>query len=859
MNWETIIFFKMYKTNKYKFNPPNFIKIGDDEKLKLFLDINEQIKELDLKNTKLYNFNLNINVNKNCALYNLSNDNKNHYFSYQINNIFYFYYKFFTYGKELINNEKCSDKNILLKWEKYLIHLFFLKELNLDIIKKEAETLLNDHFKDYDFIIGQISYLDIILLSIIIDLDLYDEILSTDNYKYFKKWILSFNKIYDINKEKIMQSFKLKEKENIYYTYRLTSCLELVKAVDSSDYEKVEYLLLKEHENVESRREKDYKSLAHLACSKADKKMLLILIKYGCNINSLDFENMTPLYDAICTNNIKFVDYLIKELKMDINHKEIQNRTPFYMACCKSNIDMIKYIMSYPDVDINFPSLMGRTALSKSCWNGQLEIVKLLCSQPKINTINLPDCNNRCPLHNAVWGEFGGREGKKMPADSPTDSPEIVQLLIDNGAELEIKDNDGNTPFMISASTNGIESMKILMKYNINLNEINKNHETALIQASKYGYYESVQIIIEYYKNHLNNQNNVDLNKGDKNGFTPISYSIFYKKVLCLKLLIENISNYNSKEKLLELIILTIQSHSKLCFKYLFTKLIKLYNLDDNEYINIIKMILIYENISFLNFIYDNIKEEKILNLIYMSKNKELLLYLLISEIQINKKYNLKQENQKIINSKNKNIISEDEKEKIYEEILKKKMSKLTEEENKLINENDDKDEKNVEANIFINLISNIISKILCKELESNNIHENILSYLIVNNKEKDFLSLIKINSNEKAILYDFNKIEFKKDNYYIFKTGKYDIIKEQLFTNDENSIWPNIINYINETNILFISIEKKNEIYFNELIKYDYFSKYIFDKVSSSNKNILHFLLENYNKNIFYKTFKYL
>ena len=113
---------------------------------------------------------------------------------------------------------------------------------------------------------------------------------------------------------------------------------------------------------------------------------------------------------------------------------------------------------------------MGRTALSKSCWNGQLEVVKLLCSQPKINTINKPDSNNRTPLHNAVWGEFGGREGKKMPAGSPTDSPEIVQLLIDNGAELEIKDNDGNTPFMISASTNGIESMKILIKYNINLN-----------------------------------------------------------------------------------------------------------------------------------------------------------------------------------------------------------------------------------------------------------------------------------------------------------------------------------------------------------------------------------------------------
>ena len=239
---------------------------------------------------------------------------------------------------------------------------------------KEIETHLNDHLKDYSFILGNISYLDIILLSIIIDLDIYDNILKdiNKNMLFIKKWIKSFNNIYNIDKEKIVSSFKQKEKENMYYTYRLTSSNKLVKAVESFNYEIVENLLSKEHENVESRREKDYKSLVHIACANADKTMLKILMKYGCNINSLDYENMTPLYDALCSNNINFVKYLIEDLKMDINHKEIQNRTPFYWACCKSNIDIIKYIMSFPDVDINFPSLMGRTALSKSCWNGQL-------------------------------------------------------------------------------------------------------------------------------------------------------------------------------------------------------------------------------------------------------------------------------------------------------------------------------------------------------------------------------------------------------------------------------------------------------------------------------------------------------
>ena len=121
--------------------------------------------------------------------------------------------------------------------------------------------------------------MDLILLSIIIDLDIYDEILNNNNkYIYFKRWILSLNKIYEVDKEKIIASYKLKEKENLYYTYRLNSCSELVKAVQSQDYKNVKNLLITEHENVESRMEIDYKSLTHLACANADKRMLLILL-----------------------------------------------------------------------------------------------------------------------------------------------------------------------------------------------------------------------------------------------------------------------------------------------------------------------------------------------------------------------------------------------------------------------------------------------------------------------------------------------------------------------------------------------------------------------------------------------------
>ena len=858
----------MYKTNKYKFNPPNYFNLSENTKSSLKKIIEKQLKELCFDQPNLFKFNLNIKVNEkqNCCIYNLSPDNKNYYFSYLINFNFDLYNTMISYGRKLHKPKDDDEKSLYTKWEVYLCHLLFLKEININLLIKEIKTNLNSYFKLHCFILAQSSYLDIILLSIMIDVDLYDEIINADenneSYIYFKRWILSITKMYEIEREKFKSFYKNKETYFIYNTYKLTSCQELAEAVKASNYEKTEDLLFNFHENVESRIQdqnntrkyyKTYKSLAHIACFNTDKKMLSLLIKYGCNLESKDFENMTPIFDAIYSNDVNFVGYLINDLKVNLYHKEIQNRTPFYWACCSCSNEMIKYLMSYPNIDINSLSSMGRSALSKACWNGNIDVVKLLCSDPSINTINTPDCNKRMPLHNAVWGEFGGREGKKVPNGLPSDSPECAEILIEKGAELNPKDSEGNTPLMIAASTNGIRSLKVLMKYNIDLNEVNNNHETALIQAIKYGNYESVLTLVDYYKNHLNNKNNIDLDKPDNNGISPIYYSIIYGKILCLKPLLENMDSYeyNTSVKIKELINISIQSKSKLCFKFLIRKLFKIYKPKDSEIFDIIKNILIYELFSFFNFLYDILGEGKLIEIINNSK-KELILFLLILESQIYLNYN-PQENNNNINDKK---LSEEEKEKIYDEILKKKMSTLTESE---IDSFENQDDTVGEKTEFLNKFNNILSKICSSESQKNVLDLNLLNYLIVHNKEKEFLYLKSIYSQKNINCIEFNKISFNKDDYNLYIPEKHKLIKEKLFTNDEtkeNYIIPNTISYLNETNLLFILIEKQNKLYFNELIDMKYLYRYYFDRINSSRKNILHILFENFNENKFNKIF---
>lgn len=88
--------------------------------------------------------------------------------------------------------------------------------------------------------------------------------------------------------------------------------------------------LLEQEENVESRQTKDYKSLAHIACRNGNIEMLKLLLEFGCDLESNDIENMTPLFDAIYSGNIELCEFLIEEKKVNINHIECQDRNIFY-------------------------------------------------------------------------------------------------------------------------------------------------------------------------------------------------------------------------------------------------------------------------------------------------------------------------------------------------------------------------------------------------------------------------------------------------------------------------------------------------------------------------------------------------
>ena len=91
---------------------------------------------------------------------------------------------------------------------------------------------------------------------------------------------------------------------------------------------------------------------------------------------------------------------------------------------------------------------------------------------------------------------------------------ELVSTLIKAGAELEARDEHGNTPLMFAASHNkNPEVVSVLIKAGAELEASNEAGATPLMSAAQWQSPEVVSVLIEA---------GADVNAVDEHGYTPL-------------------------------------------------------------------------------------------------------------------------------------------------------------------------------------------------------------------------------------------------------------------------------------------------------------------------------------------------
>eukprot|EP01122_Echinamoeba_exundans_P013977 TRINITY_DN6229_c0_g1_i1.p1 TRINITY_DN6229_c0_g1~~TRINITY_DN6229_c0_g1_i1.p1 ORF type:complete len:781 (-),score=153.69 TRINITY_DN6229_c0_g1_i1:97-2439(-) len=191
----------------------------------------------------------------------------------------------------------------------------------------------------------------------------------------------------------------------------------------------------------------------------------LALLDAGANIEAPDQNGWTALHIAASKGNDAIVDLLLSK-GASINATTIANQTPLLMAACNGHIAVVRRLISAnADTKIRVAS-SHESALIYAVQNGHNTIAKELITYDA-ELLTLATVSGATPLHVAVQ----------------VDRKDMVELLLDAGANVNAKKGDGDSPLHIACLLNRVGLISYLIERGANLSAKNNYGATVLHSA----------------------------------------------------------------------------------------------------------------------------------------------------------------------------------------------------------------------------------------------------------------------------------------------------------------------------------------------------------------------------------------
>ena len=305
----------------------------------------------------------------------------------------------------------------------------------------------------------------------------------------------------------------------------LNPCLKYEKLTDllieklGNDVEKVQMLLkFKKIENTEPQSK-------------------LTLENYIC-MSRLDLvniiEEISPLFALIVFCHDKLSLFCLKKLReieanMDINS--------ILFAVCVNGSTEIFNTFSKEEIEIGLNTSMfdgfNMIHLAAMYHNHEL-IERLLCFDIDAN-MKSEENEINAPLYYAIFNvNLIDLKLEKIGKRSSLD--ETVITLINNGADVNILDTDGDSPLMIVCSIGHESTLQILLEKGANVNLCNKTGVSPLYAACSSGHDSTIQLLLN---------NGADVNLCDETGVSPLYAACSSGHDSTIQLLLNNGANKN--------------------------------------------------------------------------------------------------------------------------------------------------------------------------------------------------------------------------------------------------------------------------------------------------------------------------
>jgi len=242
------------------------------------------------------------------------------------------------------------------------------------------------------------------------------------------------------------------------------------------------------------------------------------LLSKGAEINARDERGLTPLHHAASRGHNDIVDLLISK-GADTNSKDKWGYTPLYYAIWYENKDIVKLLIT-KGADVNLKPEKGYPPLHYAVWNEDIDTVKLLVANgAKFDMKDQDGWTAFC--YAAAQGnrdivEFfiaKGADVSSFHMAACTGDLARVKLFVEQGANVDTKDELGWTPLYWAASTGQENVAEFLIANGADVNAKTNDNSTPLYQAAATGGLNFVQLLIA---------KGADVNGKDKHGNTPL-------------------------------------------------------------------------------------------------------------------------------------------------------------------------------------------------------------------------------------------------------------------------------------------------------------------------------------------------
>ncbi|XP_067668335.1 ankyrin repeat domain-containing protein 50-like [Haliotis asinina] len=164
-----------------------------------------------------------------------------------------------------------------------------------------------------------------------------------------------------------------------------------------------------------------------VAAEQGYKKIVELLVNHGADLSLREQSGSNILHNACYRGQFDVVKYILSLNRVRINSRGYMKRTPVMVAAEHGYKTVVELLVNH-GADLSLREQSGSNILHSACYRGRFDVVKYVLS---LNTV---DINSR-----------GWKKRTPVMVAAVQGYKEVVELLVEHGANLSLRDDDSKT------------------------------------------------------------------------------------------------------------------------------------------------------------------------------------------------------------------------------------------------------------------------------------------------------------------------------------------------------------------------------------------------------------------------------